>query len=257
MAQQLLNSHHTLICISRTSDSALDAEAGKGDCAIEQWTENLAYAEPVSRRLRSWLSVRRTDEFVEATLINNAGMIPEIGPLRCLEAVDLSNAMRVGLEAPMQLTAVFLRGTENWRAERRVLNISSGLGRHATASQAAYCAAKAELDHFTRCLALEEAQKEGGAKVCSLAPGVIDTKMQEQFRSADAGAFPDLSNFTALKRAANSPPRKKPRARCLPILTETTLARVPWATCGIDFDSPGARATAFRTATDDQCDFKI
>ena len=67
------------------------------------------------------------------------------------------------------------------------------------ASQAPYCAAKAGMDHFTRCLALDEAQKPNGAKVCSLAPGVIDTDMQVQLRSAPAEAFPDQGNFAALK----------------------------------------------------------
>jgi NAD(P)-dependent dehydrogenase (short-subunit alcohol dehydrogenase family) len=67
------------------------------------------------------------------------------------------------------------------------------------ASQAAYCAAKAGMDHFTRCVALEEAQRPNGARVCSLAPGVIDTDMQVQLRGADAGRFPDIGNFTALK----------------------------------------------------------
>jgi NAD(P)-dependent dehydrogenase (short-subunit alcohol dehydrogenase family) len=67
------------------------------------------------------------------------------------------------------------------------------------ASQAAYCAAKAGLDHFTRCLALDEAGQPNGAKVCSLAPGVIDTDMQNQLRGAGAADFPDQYNFQRLK----------------------------------------------------------
>jgi benzil reductase ((S)-benzoin forming) len=115
-----------------------------------------------------------------ATLINNAGVIPRIGPLQDADAADLAHALRVGLEAPMQLTAAFLHATQSWPGARKVLNISSGLGRRPMASQSAYCAAKAGMDHFTRCLALEEAAKPHGAKVCSLAPGVIDTDMQVQ-----------------------------------------------------------------------------
>ena len=63
----------------------------------------------------------------------------------------------------------------------------------------AYCAAKAGMDHFTRCLALDEARKPHGARVCSLAPGVIDTDMQTQLRSANAAQFPDAHNFAQLK----------------------------------------------------------
>ncbi len=99
----------------------------------------------------------------------------------------------------MLLTAAFLRATESWEQPRKVLNISSGLGRRAMASQGAYCAAKAGMDHFTRCLALDEARKPNGARVCALAPGVIDTDMQVTLRSAAPDAFPDQDNFIGLK----------------------------------------------------------
>jgi NAD(P)-dependent dehydrogenase (short-subunit alcohol dehydrogenase family) len=98
----------------------------------------------------------------------------------------------------MLLSAAFLRATDSWQATRKILNISSGLGRRAMASQSAYCATKAGMDHFTRCLALDEALKPRGAKVCSLAPGVIDTDMQVQLRSADDALFPDRKGFAGL-----------------------------------------------------------
>jgi NAD(P)-dependent dehydrogenase (short-subunit alcohol dehydrogenase family) len=114
-------------------------------------------------------------------------------------AGDLSNALRVGLEAPMLLTSAFLRTTAAWAASRRVLNISSGLGRRAMAGSAAYCAAKAGLDHFSRAVALEEAQRPNGARIVSLAPGVIDTDMQTQLRSADERRFPERERFVQLQ----------------------------------------------------------
>ena len=58
---------------------------------------------------------------------------------------------------------------------------------------------KAGLDHLARAMALDEALKPEPAKVVSLAPGVIDTDMQVQLRSADAAAFPDAGNFAQLK----------------------------------------------------------
>jgi NAD(P)-dependent dehydrogenase (short-subunit alcohol dehydrogenase family) len=67
------------------------------------------------------------------------------------------------------------------------------------ASQTAYCAAKAGMDHFTRCLALEEALRPHGARVCSLAPGVIDTDMQVQLRGARPEDFPDQARFAQLQ----------------------------------------------------------
>jgi benzil reductase ((S)-benzoin forming) len=119
-------------------------------------------------------------------------------PLDAAEGEDTMRALRVGLEAPMLLTSAFLAATRDWKIPRRVLNISSGLGRRPMASQAAYCTAKAGLDMMTRCAALDEASRDNGARLCSLAPGVIDTEMQKQLRDSDPASFPDHARFAAM-----------------------------------------------------------
>jgi benzil reductase ((S)-benzoin forming) len=203
MARQLLKSGDTVLCISRTAQAALAQQAKDNGTTLLQWTHDLADGASLSDRLQTWLGEMASTAWASASLINNAGMIPRIGPLSASDPVDLARALRVGLEAPMQLTAAFLHATEGWPAQRKVLNISSGLGRRAMASQAGYCAAKAGMDHFTRCVALEEALKPQGAKLCSLAPGVIDTDMQVQLRAADRTAFPDQDSFLGLKASGS------------------------------------------------------
>jgi NAD(P)-dependent dehydrogenase (short-subunit alcohol dehydrogenase family) len=120
-------------------------------------------------------------------------------------AAEQSSALRVGLEAPVLLSAAFLRATLGWRARRqgrcKLLNISSGLGRSAMASQANYCAVKAGLDHFSRSVALDQASAVHPARVVSLAPGVIDTDMQIQLRGGDPARFPDHGRFMQMKAA--------------------------------------------------------
>lgn len=199
IAEQLLSPQHALLCISRQVNDTLAEHARQAGCPLEQWPMDLEHSRETAAMLRQWLGSRPHARYASATLINNAGVIPSIVPLAQADADDLARALRVGLEAPMLLSAAFLGATESWPLPRKILNISSGLGRRAMASQAAYCAAKAGMDHFTRCLALEEARQPNGAKVCSLAPGVIDTDMQVQLRSADAAAFPDQGNFAQLK----------------------------------------------------------
>ncbi len=199
MAAQLLTAGHQLLCISRQTSPALQALASSGGSTLEQWSQDLAQAEEAATRLEQWLGGFTPSHFASATLINNAAMISSIGALRDADAPDLVRALRVGLEAPMLLSASFLRATQGWSASRKLLNISSGLGRRAMAAQAGYCAVKAGMDHFTRCVALDEASQPNGAKACSLAPGVIDTDMQTQLRSADAAAFPDQANFIGMK----------------------------------------------------------
>jgi len=198
LAHQLILPGNHLVCISRQTSDELDALAAQQRVPLEQWRCDLADAQPVADQIQFWLASRER-EFESITLVNNAGVIPAIAPLSDVPAAELTRALRVGIEAPMLLTAAFLKTTASWPIPKKVLNISSGLGRRAMASQAGYCAAKAAMDHFTRCLALEEALKPHGAKVCSLAPGVIDTDMQVQLRSAPDSSFPDKSAFVGMK----------------------------------------------------------
>jgi len=198
LARQLLNADAQLLCISRSASDALAQQAAATGATLEQWCMDLADGASVAARLGEWLRAVNPATLASATLVNNAGVISGLVPLHQANPADLAHALRVGLEAPMQLCAAFLGATQAWQLPRKVLNISSGLGRRAMASSAAYCAAKAGMDHFTCCLALEQALLSNGAKVCALAPGVIDTDMQLQLRSANPSAFPDQQAFAGL-----------------------------------------------------------
>ncbi|OYQ42965.1 short-chain dehydrogenase [Rhodoferax sp. TH121] len=198
MAEQLLAPDALLLCISRRTNAALAEQAQRVGATLLQWPLDLSDGASAAARMREWLAQQTSAALASATLINNAGVIPALVPLSESDPAALAQALRVGLEAPMQLTAAFLGATRAWTVPRKVLNISSGLGRRAMASQSAYCAAKAGMDHFTRCVALDEALLANGAKVCSLAPGVIDTDMQLQLRSADSARFPDMGSFAGL-----------------------------------------------------------
>jgi benzil reductase ((S)-benzoin forming) len=229
MAEQLLDTGHDLLCISRSHNDALGLRASGKGLRCEQWPQDLTRTEAAAAKLETWLAGRDAGALASVTLINNAGVLPRVAPLAAIPAADLADALRVGLEAPMLLTSAFLRATQAWKARRKVLNISSGLGRRAMASQAAYCAAKAGLDHFTRCVALEEALRANGAKLSSLAPGVIDTDMQTQLRSADASQFPDISNFIGLKEKGALSSPSEAAARVLAFLARPDFGSHPVA----------------------------
>ena len=229
MALQLLAADQTLLCISRSENESLAKQAEGTGVTLLQWSFDLSEGAAVCGPLQEWLASQDTDAFATASLVNNAGMIPSIVPLADAQASDLARALRVGLEAPMQLTAAFLQATSHWTATRKVLNISSGLGRRAMASQAAYCAAKAGMDHFTRCLALEEAAKANGAKVCSLAPGVIDTDMQLQLRSADSRKFADQTSFANLKSSGSLTSPENAAASVLAFMARADFGSQPVA----------------------------
>ena len=229
MAEQLLAPDHQLLCISRHQNQALTQRAAELNCTLTQWPLDLSEALPAASQLAQWLGELDTHTLSSVTLINNAGVIPTIAPLSASDPVELTRALRVGLEAPMLLTAAFLKATLHLHAPRKVLNISSGLGRRPMASQAAYCAAKAGMDHFTRCLALDEARVVNGAKVCALAPGVIDTDMQTQLRSAAPDDFPDQSGFAHLKQAGQLSTASEAAQRVLAWLARPDFGQQPVA----------------------------
>lgn len=203
IAERLLQPGHTLICISRATNTDLAAKAAAAGASLEQWALDLADAPAAAKRVADWLATQPGDAFDSATLVNNAAALTRLAPLEAADADELVRALRVGLEAPLLLTSAFLRATQSWRARRdgqcKVLNISSGLGRSAMASQASYCAVKAGMDHFSRAVALEQTHAPHPARIVSLAPGVIDTDMQVQLRAGDPAQFPDLERFVQLK----------------------------------------------------------
>lgn len=227
MARQLLTEGHSLLCISRQSSDALAAHALSLGGSLVQWQRDLSDSLALGKELKTWLLSVKEQNWASVSLINNAGTIAGISPLQDANGSDLCHALRVGLEAPMVLSAAFLGATKSWRMPRKLLNISSGLGRRAMASQAAYCAAKAGMDHFTRCVSLEEASASNGAKVCSLAPGVIDTDMQQHLRSADPTAFADIEAFKNLKSSGSLASAEDAAASVLSYLARTDFGSNP------------------------------
>ena len=230
IAEQLLaGPGRLLLGVARRSNDALAAKARLVGAACEQWTLDLAQPLAVAARLQAWLQAHDGGQFSTACLVNNAALLTRIGALEHCANEELSAALRASLEAPLLLTAAFLRATASWTGERRVLNISSGLGRRAMAGQASYCAAKAGLDHLSRALALDQAELAHGAKIVSLAPGVIDTDMQVQLRGADAAGFPEQGKFIGLKQAGQLMSSRDAAARVIAYLERADFGTTPVA----------------------------
>ncbi|HSW08253.1 SDR family NAD(P)-dependent oxidoreductase [Aquabacterium sp.] len=201
LVEQLLQPGHIVLGIARHANATLQARADAAGWRLEQWESDLGDPLPVADTLRRWLAAFDPALLGSASLINNAGAIGGGAPLGRIPLPVLSNALRVGLEAALLLCAAFLDVTADWPGQRRVMNISSGLGRRAMAGSAAYCAAKAGMDHLSRVLALEQATLPNPARVVAMAPGVIDTDMQSELRAMDPVAFPDRERFVQLKAA--------------------------------------------------------
>jgi len=199
MALQLLAEGHYVLGLARGQSGALSEAAQRGAGTLAQWSVDLSAPLAAAQALQDWLLALDPQRYASVSLINNAGVVTPPGPIEDVPLAQLSAAIRVGLEACLLLSSAFLRGTQAWPGSKRLLNISSGLGRRAMSGAAPYCGAKAGIDHLSRALALDEARKTLGAKVVSLAPGVIDTGMQVQLRAADPAQFPEQARFAELK----------------------------------------------------------
>ena len=202
MAAHYLAQGAFVLGLSRGQAADLAPAAGGG---LEQWPADLAEPLPLADKLGTWLGEferRRGGAPARVRLIHNAALLNEPGDVADSPPADLARSLRVGLEAPVALTAAFLGATARWTAsDRRVLFISSGLGRRPMAGSGSYCAQKAGLDHFARALALEEAARPDGARVASVAPGIIDTDMQKQLRGADPARFAEQGTFAGFHRS--------------------------------------------------------
>jgi len=133
----------------------------------------------------------------EIILINNAGQIGNIQRISDQTEPDFEEVLRVNTLAPMYLSWACLKQA---KGAVKIANISSGAATRAIPGWAAYCASKAALDRFSETLQLEETEKGRDVCIWSVAPGVIDTAMQEKIRAASPTHFSSLDTFLDLKK---------------------------------------------------------
>lgn len=132
-----------------------------------------------------------------ATFIHSAGTIEPIGFAGEAPSDRYTASVLLNAAAGQVLGHHFLRASVG-RVERvELAMISSGAASKAYPGWSSYGAAKAALDHWVRTVGAEQ-RLRGGALVLSIAPGVIDTPMQERVRSADVGDFPSVGRFAEL-----------------------------------------------------------
>ncbi len=198
MAARLIAPDCQLICISRKPNEALAEIARAKGAALDWYLQDLADADATDDLARSICSTLPNDASRYA-LIHNAGLAEPVGRLATLDVKALAPAAHVNLTAAMIFTARLLAATKRFHGERRILNISSGLARRPMDGAAAYCATKAGLDMFTRCINAEAQATQARVRAVSLAPGVIDTDMQIGMRGHDAARFPESKTFRAMK----------------------------------------------------------
>ena len=149
--------------------------------------------------LAAWLATPALRDFAdgaaEILLINNAGSVQPVGALQDQDGLAVASAIALNVTAPLMLSAGLVQATPGKR--RRILHMSSGAGRSVYPGWSVYCASKAALDHHARAVALDA---QAGMRICSLAPGVIDTAMQAEIRALPDARCPRRQRFIDMHR---------------------------------------------------------
>ena len=199
LAGELLSRGIPVLGLARGENSALRQRYG---AALRQQALSLADSGAVLR----WLDSGVLGDFLqgedEVLLLNNAGTVQPTGRAdrHAPDAIAAAIALNVG--APLMLTSAFLAATPLAK-QRRILHLSSGAAQQAYPGWSIYCASKAALDHHARAVVADGIP---GVRICSLAPGVIDTDMQAEVRGAELDGFPLRPRFEQLKASGQLTP---------------------------------------------------
>lgn len=194
ISKALLARSYPVLGLSRTGNKELQRafpallQQIPVDLADISALDSLTQSEPVKK-------------FIENTtlllLINNAGLVTPIGPLNTQSPADIAFSVQLNVTVPMVLSAFLARSLKDGQ-ELRVLHVSSGAGRSAYPGWSVYCATKAALDMHAQAV---HSDRPANVKICSLAPGVIDTGMQAQIRQCDSALFHNKQRFVELKES--------------------------------------------------------
>lgn len=133
------------------------------------------------------------------TLINNAGVLGEINYLGNLSDERLASTMLVDLVAPTILCNKFMRRYKSVDLVKTIINIGSGASKSPYDGWGAYCASKAGLEMLSDIIHKEQEINSTGFRIHNIAPGVVDTKMQEDIRSVKKTNFSRIEKFVELK----------------------------------------------------------
>lgn len=133
-------------------------------------------------------------------LVNNAGVLGDIGPVGSLKPETFEKVMHVNVIAPQILTNAFIAKYGGNATSGHILNISSGAGKNPIDGWATYCASKAAIDLFSETIRKEmDVHNIENWTIHSIAPGVVDTEMQSEIRSTAAEKFSSIQRFKDLK----------------------------------------------------------
>ena len=127
----------------------------------------------------------------QISLIHNAGWVGPMQKMGKQEMGAIAASYLINLVAPAILSNHFIASFKESKAQKVILSISSGAAQSPVVGWNTYCSAKAGLDMLSKCI---DEEHEDIINL-SIAPGKVDTPMQNDIRFADEDEFPRLKEF--------------------------------------------------------------
>ena len=129
--------------------------------------------------------------------VHSAGSLDPMGYAGEIDAAPYTRQVLLNAAAPQVLGNAFVEAAGQTPAPCFFLNVGSGAANKPYRGWSAYCGGKAAADHWVRTVGSEQRER-GHCTLISVAPGIIETAMQEQIRGAAARDFPEVERFRRL-----------------------------------------------------------
>lgn len=199
IVKELMKTGNFIFCISRNKNESLIKQAKENNADLEYISFDLSQVDKLDSLMQGIFSKLDYSNIDSISLINNAGILTPIKPIELCSSEEIIINTNVNMTAPMILASRFISLTTNIKANKQIINLSSGAGKKPYYGWSSYCSAKAGIDLFTRCIGLEESMKENPVRIISFSPGVIDTEMQKEIRMTPKEHFRELERFISFK----------------------------------------------------------
>jgi benzil reductase ((S)-benzoin forming) len=145
------------------------------------------------RELAGWSGDR-------VVFVHAAGVLAPIGFVGEVATDDYVRNVILNSAAGQVLGHMFLAAARDVDASRQIVMLTSGAARSVYPGWASYGAGKAALNQWVRDAGAEQ-ELRGGAHVIAVAPGTVDTGMQQRLRETAERDFPKRQKFVDLHRA--------------------------------------------------------
>ncbi len=176
IAKGLIDKENYIICISRHRNEMLENLAIQKGGQLKYIEFDLLNVEKIENLVKDIFSGLDIKNVKKIFLINNAAILSPLKPLSELTIKEILNNIYVNFVSTLQLTSSLLKYTQQIKAEKIIVNISSKSAENPIKNWLCYSSSKAAIDNLTKYISTEYVKKSN-VKSISFHPPAMETSM--------------------------------------------------------------------------------